>query len=320
VERWIVAESLTAGGGKREDAVPGDHRRGRLAFVSVGCATCHFVPDIDRKEQKPLDRKSLATVADRMEDARVRALLDAAGALAVEAEAARGLLLGDGDAPFAGGSADRAAVVMLRVAAAEFANRALTHRQRRRAAAVLTFAADRLQANLRGSLPVRRDDFFKAAPGDRAAAEEFAEALITAAVADPEEAKLPHYGALLANVACHDGTDRALAMLLARWGGALSWRQLQLLALFASGERFPLRAADYHSERRVPGSTVTALSEVLELERQGLLLQTNGVVADLRDLIPAGLAPMGVGQSLVKRLGLNRVPADALEALAALLR
>ena len=269
---------------------------------------------------EPLNMSSLATVADRMEDARMRALLDAAGALAGEAEAARGLLLGDGDAPFAGGSADRAAVVMLRVAAAEFANRALTYRQRRRAAAVLTFAADRLQANLRGCLPVRRDDFFKAAPGDRAAAEEFAEALVTAAVADSEEAKLPHYGALLANVACHDGMDRALAMLLARWGGALSWRQLLLLALFASGERFLLRTADYHSERRVPGSTVTALSEVLELERQGLLLQTNGVVADIRDLIPAGLAPMGVGQSLVKRLGLNRVPADALEALAALLR
>jgi mono/diheme cytochrome c family protein len=67
VERWIVAEALTAGAGKRaDDAPPGDHRRGRLAFLSVGCATCHFVPDVDHKEQKELDRRSLATVADHM--------------------------------------------------------------------------------------------------------------------------------------------------------------------------------------------------------------------------------------------------------------
>ena len=108
-------------------------------------------------------------------------------------------------------------------------------------------------------------------------------------------------------------------MLLPRRASALSRRQLLLLVLFGSGERFVLRAADYHSERRVPGSTVTALAEVQELERHGLLLQTNGVVAVIRDLIPAGLARMGVGQSLVKRRGLNRAPPDALEELAALL-
>ena len=47
VERWIIAESLTAGAAKREDAPPGDHRHGRLAFLSLGCATCHFVPDLE---------------------------------------------------------------------------------------------------------------------------------------------------------------------------------------------------------------------------------------------------------------------------------
>jgi mono/diheme cytochrome c family protein len=67
VERWIITEALTAGAGKRaDDAPPGNHRNGRLVFLSVGCATCHFVPDIDRKEQKELGQTPLAGLADRM--------------------------------------------------------------------------------------------------------------------------------------------------------------------------------------------------------------------------------------------------------------
>jgi cytochrome c551/c552 len=74
VERWIVAEALTAGSVKREEPT-GDHRRGRLAFVSVGCAACHFVPDLDRKEQQHLGQHSLATIADRMSAADIAAFL-----------------------------------------------------------------------------------------------------------------------------------------------------------------------------------------------------------------------------------------------------
>jgi cytochrome c551/c552 len=74
VERWIVTEAL-AGAAKREEAQQGDHRRGRLAFVSVGCATCHLVPDMELKEQKQLEQSSLATIADRMSAADIAAFL-----------------------------------------------------------------------------------------------------------------------------------------------------------------------------------------------------------------------------------------------------
>jgi hypothetical protein len=75
VERWIVTEALTVGAEKREGASAGDHRRGRLAFLSIGCATCHFVPDVDRKEQKNLGQRSLADVADRMSAADIATFL-----------------------------------------------------------------------------------------------------------------------------------------------------------------------------------------------------------------------------------------------------
>jgi mono/diheme cytochrome c family protein len=67
VERWIVTEALTAGAGKHADDGPqGDHRRGRLAFLSIGCATCHFIPDSDPKEQKQLGQRGFTGLADRM--------------------------------------------------------------------------------------------------------------------------------------------------------------------------------------------------------------------------------------------------------------
>ena len=75
VERWIVAEALTAGAVKRDEATSGDHRRGRLAFLSVGCATCHLVPDTDLKDQKSLGRRSLAGLADRMGGADIATFL-----------------------------------------------------------------------------------------------------------------------------------------------------------------------------------------------------------------------------------------------------
>ena len=62
VERWMVAEAL---GGKRSDETPpGDHRRGRLAFLSLGCFACHLLPDLG-PEQKALDRAPLTGLGDR---------------------------------------------------------------------------------------------------------------------------------------------------------------------------------------------------------------------------------------------------------------
>jgi mono/diheme cytochrome c family protein len=75
VERWIVAESLLTGAKRSDDAPRGDHRRGRLAFVGLGCAACHFVPDIDRKQQKDLGQSALTGLADVMPAADVVSFL-----------------------------------------------------------------------------------------------------------------------------------------------------------------------------------------------------------------------------------------------------
>lgn len=66
VERWILAEHLTTGAKRAEEQPTGDHRRGRITFLSIGCAACHFVPDIDRKEQKQLGQIAFTGLGDRM--------------------------------------------------------------------------------------------------------------------------------------------------------------------------------------------------------------------------------------------------------------
>ncbi len=72
-ERWLVATHLA--GDRTPEPVPGDHRAGRLAFLSLGCAACHLVPDVPRTEQAELNRTPLAGLGDRLSAADVATFL-----------------------------------------------------------------------------------------------------------------------------------------------------------------------------------------------------------------------------------------------------
>jgi mono/diheme cytochrome c family protein len=66
IERWLVADHL-AGSREKREAEPsaGDHRLGRQKFLGLGCHACHFVPEVDRSEQKDLKRTALTGLANR---------------------------------------------------------------------------------------------------------------------------------------------------------------------------------------------------------------------------------------------------------------
>ncbi|MBL8793086.1 MAG: hypothetical protein JNM56_04215, partial [Planctomycetia bacterium] len=66
VERWLTADALLGSNDTQPAAPTGDLRAGRLAFVSIGCAACHFVPDVKREEQTDLDRVPLRGLGDRL--------------------------------------------------------------------------------------------------------------------------------------------------------------------------------------------------------------------------------------------------------------
>jgi glucose/arabinose dehydrogenase len=78
VERWLVSEYLgrqDAPGRRAALPTAGDHRAGRLAFISLGCAACHFLPDLPRAEQADLGRAPLTGLGDRLSPADLAAFL-----------------------------------------------------------------------------------------------------------------------------------------------------------------------------------------------------------------------------------------------------
>lgn len=77
IERWLIADYLNPAARAAAPASPdaGDHRQGRLAFLSLGCAACHFVPDLPRAEQRDLDRVPLTGLGDRLSAGDIAAFL-----------------------------------------------------------------------------------------------------------------------------------------------------------------------------------------------------------------------------------------------------
>src|SRR5688500_4346161 len=69
VERWIVTEYLLGSAAPEKRPAKdraGDHRAGRSAFISIGCAACHYLPDVARPEQPDFDRTPLTGLKDRL--------------------------------------------------------------------------------------------------------------------------------------------------------------------------------------------------------------------------------------------------------------
>ncbi len=77
VERWLVAEYLLGPAADKPTAkaIAGDHRMGRRYFVSVGCATCHYLPDVEQVEQAAVERTPLTGLAERLPAAELAAFL-----------------------------------------------------------------------------------------------------------------------------------------------------------------------------------------------------------------------------------------------------
>jgi hypothetical protein len=78
VERWVITEHLLGPSpGAKRPAVDsgGNHRLGRQAFIGIGCAGCHYLPDSDRPEQPDPGRSPLSDLGDRLPGEELAAFL-----------------------------------------------------------------------------------------------------------------------------------------------------------------------------------------------------------------------------------------------------
>ncbi|SEL92666.1 hypothetical protein SAMN04515665_12356 [Blastococcus sp. DSM 46786] len=163
---------------------------------------------------------------------------------------------------------DRFAAV-LRRAAADAAGLS-EGRERVRAGAALAFAVEHAVTVHRAGRAVRGDGFLDDRPGNRPVADELTEAVLLAARTSTDERRVRHLGYLLAEVAVSPDIDPGLVGRALRLAGALSWRQLALLAAVGRRDRVPLPMTPLDDDPR--GWTAWGAQEdVAELQRTGLL-------------------------------------------------
>jgi hypothetical protein len=143
-------------------------------------------------------------------------------------------------------------------------------RERVRAGAALAFAVEYAATVHRNGRLVRTDGWFAPRAGNRSAAEEVAEAVVSAARRSADERRVRHLGYLLAEVAVSPDVDAELvgrALLLAE---PLSWRQLALLAGVGRRARVPLPMTPLEDAPRA-WTAWGAGEDVADLQRAGLL-------------------------------------------------
>jgi hypothetical protein len=201
----------------------------------------------------------------------------------------------------------------------EFAQRTLGRREKARIGALYRFVAVKAQANLDAGKIVRQDGFFSSkVDGDKADAEEIIEGVMLAAQREHEEKKVRYYANLLANIAFDSSVSKVDANLLIKVGAGLSYRQLCLLAIFGgSSIEGDLRSENYtlvNTAIRRP--VVSALHEVFDLERMGLIACEGKFLFGITNVEPVNMIVEGTGQTLARLMELNEIPDEDLSEAA----
>jgi hypothetical protein len=230
-----------------------------------------------------------------------------------------GLYTGGWQGALAGAALGPLATWTLEKLAVDFSNRTLSLREQMRAAGVFLMAAHELDQKIGQGYELRADGFFRgqeSADGDRTIAEEVIEGVLIAAQREHEERKLPYQAKLLANIALLPEIDRANANVLIRHAEALSYRQLQLLALLARKDELGLRLGKLTREGGFPFELVTILQDFLDLFRRGLLFAPNILVVDISTVSLRNFVVEGPGAVLYQLMELRDIAREELQPLA----
>jgi hypothetical protein len=146
----------------------------------------------------------------------------------------------------------------------------VSSRARCRAGAALAFAAELSVTRAAAGRAVRTDGFLSPGPGDRARADEVAEAVVLTARATVEEWRVRHWGYLLAEAAVSPDLDAAVVSRGLRLAADLTGRQWVLLAAVGRRDRVPLPMTPVPRDPR--GWTAWgAVEDLDDLQRRGLL-------------------------------------------------
>lgn len=220
----------------------------------------------------------------------------------------------------AGGAIGTAATLAVKSIGHEVSSRVLSPREQVRVGGVYVLAAAEIVERCKNGESVRDDEFFDAANNGRSEAEEVWESTLLKSQREPEEKKLPYMAHLLANLAFDTHISAAMAHQMTKAAEHMTYRQLCILQLSASKERFTLRRESYRGQGSFPKDLYQILYEYYDLKNMGLINFGGEATLSLPDVNPGAATPQALGVDIYYQMRLYKIPDAELEPIATLLR
>ncbi len=230
-----------------------------------------------------------------------------------------GSLLGPAGAAV-GGVLGVAATMGFKKIAHDVSLRLFSPREQARVSSVYVLAAAEIVERRQSGEKVRDDGFFDTGDLGRSDAEEVWESTLLKSQREPEEKKLPYMAHLLANVAFDTEISAAMAHQMIKIAESMTYRQLCILQLSASKERFRLRQRSYDGQESFPKNLYQLLYEYYDLSNQGLINFGNTLAASLLDVNPGAATPQALGVDIYYQMRLHLIPDSELAPIAEQLR
>ena len=204
-----------------------------------------------------------------------------------------GSLLGPAGAAV-GGVLGVATTIVFKKIAHDLSSRLLSPREQARVGGVYILAAAEIVERRQNGEKVRDDGFFDTGDLGRSDAEEVWESTLLKSQKEPEEKKLPYMAHLLANVAFDAEISAAMAHQMMKMSESMTYRQLCILQLSVSKERFRLRQRSYDGQESFPKNLYQLLYEYYDLSNKGLINFGDTLAVSLLDVNPGAATPQAL--------------------------
>ena len=219
-----------------------------------------------------------------------------------------------------GGAGGAAATMAVKAIGHEVSARVLYPREEARVGGVFTLAAAEIVERCRDGESVRDDGFFDAGGGGRSDAEEVWESTLLKSQREAEEKKLPYMAHLLANLAFNTEISAAMAHQMTKAAESMTYRQLCILQLSATKEKFNLRKQSYEGEESFAKDLYQIIYEYYDLYNRGLINLGQYLASSPAEINPGTAIPQALGVDIYYQMRLYLIPDDDLEPIAAHLR
>ena len=219
-----------------------------------------------------------------------------------------------------GGTVGTAATMAVKAIGHDLSSRLLSPREQLRVGGVYTLAAGEIVERCGNGERVRDDGFFGTGGGERSDAEEVWESTLQKSQREAEEKKLPYMAHLLANLAFNTEISAAMAHQMTKAAESMTYRQLCILQLSATKEKFDLRKRSYEGEESFPKNLYQIIYEYYDLYNRGLINLGDYLATSPGEINPGTATPQALGVDIYYQMRLYLIPDGDLEPIAAHLR